>query len=66
MKPTCTCLLLLAAAAFIPACETAPDGPPKTPKENTAEARDTGKVPDSVRDPRPEMPGTGPMFVPMR
>ncbi|HEY1050866.1 MAG TPA: hypothetical protein VGE39_13945 [Prosthecobacter sp.] len=65
MKLTCTCLLLL-AAALIPACETAPDGPPKTPKENTLEARNTGKVPDSVRDPRPEMPPTGPMFQPMR
>lgn len=65
MKLKCTCLLL-AFAAFIPACETTADGPPKTPQETTAEARATGKVPDSVRDPRPEMPPTGPMFQPMR
>lgn len=64
MKLTCTGILIL-AAAFITACETAPNGPPKTAQEMNAESR-SGKVPDTVRDPRPEMPGTGPMFVPMR
>ena len=56
---------LLLVAAFGAACHTPPDGPPKTVQEMNAESR-AGKVPDTVRDPRPEMPGTGPIFMPMR
>lgn len=66
MKHTRTGILLLAATAvFMTACETAPSSPPKTSQEITAEGR-RGEIPDNVRDPRPEMPPTGPMFVPMR
>lgn len=65
MKQTRIGLLLLAASAFMTACDSVPNGPPKTSQEITEEGRE-GKIPDNVRDPRPPMPPTGPMFVPMR
>jgi hypothetical protein len=62
MKTLFTGILMLLAAALFAGCAA---GPPKTPQEIEAEAR-AGKVPDSIRDPRPEMPGMGPLSMPMR
>lgn len=59
-------LILLLAAALLPGCSALSDpSPPKTPTETQAEAR-SGHVPDNLRDPRPEMPGVGPLSMPMR
>lgn len=59
-------LLALAIAALVTACETSTTLPPKTLKETKAEGLSRGEVPDPLRDPRPAMPPTGPMFQPMR
>lgn len=66
MKHTLTGLLALTMAALSTGCTMpAAGGPPKTVDEKKDEARQ-GKVPDPLRDPRPDMPGTGPLFQPMR
>jgi hypothetical protein len=57
--------LLVLAAVVCTGCAALTQSPPKTPRETEAEAR-AGKVPDSVRDPRPEMPPMGPLAMPMR
>ncbi len=62
MKTLFTGLSIALVAASFSGCATEP---PKTPQEIEAEAR-AGKVPDSIRDPRPEMPGVGPLSMPMR
>ncbi len=62
MKTLFTGLSILLVAASFSGCTTAP---PKTTQEIEAEAR-AGKVPDNLRDPRPEMPGMGPLSMPMR
>lgn len=53
---------LLLGAVLLAGCEA---GPPKTRQETEAEAR-AGKVPDNLRDTRPEMPPMGPLGMPMR
>ncbi|MDZ4401703.1 hypothetical protein [Prosthecobacter sp.] len=62
MKTLFTGLSIALVAASLSGCATEP---PKTTQEIEAEAR-AGKVPDSIRDPRPEMPGVGPLSMPMR
>lgn len=65
MNTTPTTLMLL--AAFLTGCAVIEDkSPPKTEREMEAEARRTHTVPDNIRDPRPEMPPVGPVFMPMR
>lgn len=65
MKHTTTLILL--AAALLPACSALTDkSPPKTEREMEEEARRTHTVPDTLRDPRPEMPPMGPLSMPMR
>ena len=56
-------ITILLAAVSLSGCGTQPS--PKTIQETDAEAR-AGKVPDNLRDPRPEMPGMGPLGMPMR
>ncbi|MHB1079227.1 MAG: hypothetical protein ACYC67_07475 [Prosthecobacter sp.] len=66
MKHTTTTLILL-TAALLPACSVLTDkSPPKTEREMEEEARRTHTVPDTLRDPRPEMPPMGPLSMPMR
>jgi|GEM_PF-1058912 len=66
MKPACTAIFILLAAALLPSCKVLNDkSPPKTRQEMEAETR-AGKVPDTLRDPRPEMPPMGPLGMPMR
>jgi hypothetical protein len=66
MKPASTATLILLAAALLPGCNVLTDkSPPKTRQEMEAETR-AGKVPDTLRDPRPEMPPMGPLGMPMR
>lgn len=55
-------LLSAVVAILVVGCQS---GPPKSLEEKRAESRE-GKVPDNVRDPRPEMPPMGPLFVPQR
>ncbi len=65
MKPTTTLILL--TAALLPACSALTDkSPPKTEREMEEEARRTHTVPDTLRDPRPDMPPMGPLSMPMR
>lgn len=67
MKHTLTGLMALAVAALFTNCETtSTGGSPKTAQEKTAEVRQGKTSPDPLRDPRPNMPPTGPMFQPMR
>ena len=67
MKPAPTALILLLAAALLPACAVLSDkSPPKTEREMEAEALTKHTVPDNVRDPRPDMPPVGPLGMPMR
>ena len=61
MKTSLPVITLLFAAIALSSCLTPP---PKSIQETTAEAR-AGKVPDNLRDPRPEMPGMGPLSMPM-
>ena len=63
MKPLIPGIIALLVAVLLSACAAATA--PKTRQEIEAEAR-AGKVPDNVRDPRPEMPGMGPLGMPMR
>lgn len=66
MNHSPTVLIILLAAALLPACTALTDtSPPKSRQEMEAEAR-SGKVPDTIRDPRPEMPPVGPLGMPMR
>ncbi len=67
MKHTLPAILALAAAALVTGCETSTSSqPPKTLQETKAEGISRGEVADPLRDPRPAMPPTGPMFQPMR
>lgn len=65
MKQARSFLLLLLAAVLFTGCADLTQPPPKTRSETEAELR-AGKVPDNVRDPRPEMPPMGPLSMPMR
>lgn len=53
-----TSLLLIAVICMAGCVQTAP-APAKAGQKN-------GAVPDSLNDPRPEMPGMGPLGMPMR
>ncbi|MBN8420305.1 MAG: hypothetical protein J0L73_15410 [Verrucomicrobia bacterium] len=67
MKHTTTTTLILLTAALLTGCAVLEDkSPPKTEREMEAEARRTHTVPDTIRDPRPEMPPVGPLSMPMR
>ncbi|MDI1312256.1 hypothetical protein [Prosthecobacter sp.] len=67
MNCSLTALILLLAAAFLPACSALTEkSPPKTEREMEAEARTNQMVPDNIRDPRPDMPPVGPLSMPMR
>lgn len=67
MNPALTSLILLLAAAFLPACSALTEkSPPKTEREMEAEAHANQTVPDNLRDPRPDMPPVGPLSMPMR
>lgn len=64
---TAPSLLILLPVLLLPACSALTEkSPPKTEREMEAEARRTHTVPDNVRDPRPDMPPTGPLSMPMR
>lgn len=64
---TASALLTLLTAMLLPACSALTEkSPPKTEREMEEEARRTHTVPDNVRDPRPDMPPTGPLSMPMR
>ncbi len=66
MNSALTALLILFVTVLLPACSALTDtSPPKSKSEMEAEAR-SGKVPDNIRDPRPEMPPMGPLSMPMR
>lgn len=66
MKHTTTTLILL-TAALLTGCAVLEDkSPPKSKREMEAEARSGQVVPDTLRDPRPEMPPMGPLSMPMR
>jgi len=66
MKPASSVLTFLLTAALLSSCNVLTDkSPPKTRQEMEAEAL-AGKVPDTLRDPRPEMPPMGPLNMPMR
>ena len=67
MNPSSPALILLLAAALLPACSAITEkSPPKTEREMEDEARRTHTVPDNIRDPRPDMPPVGPLGMPMR
>ncbi|OYW75493.1 MAG: hypothetical protein B7Z37_13110 [Verrucomicrobia bacterium 12-59-8] len=67
MNPASTAILIVLAAALLPACSAISDkSPPKTEREMEAESRRTHTVPDNLRDPRPDMPPMGPLSMPMR
>lgn len=65
MNPVPTLILL--TAALLTGCAVLEDkSPPKSKREMEAEARSGQVVPDTLRDPRPEMPPMGPLSMPMR
>ncbi|MFO1484900.1 MAG: hypothetical protein U1F71_16175 [Verrucomicrobiaceae bacterium] len=60
-----TCSALFLASVMFAGCTTQNEEPPKTHTETDSELR-SGKVPDNLRDPRPDMPPVGPLGIPMR
>lgn len=65
MKPLIPGITVLLTAVLLSACAAPTTPAPKTKQQLEAEAR-AGKVPDNLSDPRPEMPGMGPLGMPMR
>jgi hypothetical protein len=65
MKPLIPGIAALLVTVLVSACAATTAPPPKTRQQLEAEAR-AGKVPDNLSDPRPEMPGMGPLGMPMR
>ncbi|MFN0076223.1 MAG: hypothetical protein ACKVY0_07100 [Prosthecobacter sp.] len=65
MKPLNPGIATLLVAVLLSACAAPTTPPPKTRQQLEADAR-AGKIPDNVSDPRPEMPGMGPLGMPMR
>lgn len=65
MKPWIPSITTLLVAVLLSACAAPTTPPAKTRQQLEAEAR-AGKVPDNLSDPRPEMPGMGPLGMPMR
>lgn len=67
MKHVLPVLILLLVAALLPACSVVKDkSPPKSRQEIEAEYNSGQVVPDTIRDPRPDMPPVGPLSMPMR
>ncbi|WP_395751236.1 hypothetical protein [Prosthecobacter sp.] len=67
MNRALTSLIPVLAAASLSSCGALTDkSPPKTAREMEDEARRTHTVPDTLRDPRPDMPPMGPLAMPMR
>ncbi len=64
MKTSIPGIATLLVAVLLTAC-AATTPPAKTRQQLEAEAR-AGKVPDNLSDTRPEMPGMGPLGMPMR
>ncbi len=65
MKPLIPGIAALLVTLLVSACAATSTPPAKTRQQLEAEAR-AGKVPDNLSDPRPEMPGMGPLGMPMR
>ena len=64
MKTSIPGIATLLVAVLLTAC-AATTPPANTRQQLEAEAR-AGKVPDNLSDTRPEMPGMGPLGMPMR
>ena len=62
MNSAPSALILLLAATLLPACSVLTD---KSPPKTEAEGHAKQTVPDTLRDPRPEMPPVGPLGKPM-